>query len=343
MKDRQLEKLQQLIDFHFNLDTIQADIADDAQLRQIDNALAKLAASLDDIEDTPEDLTGKTLAFIKHYEQSRAVENKRSVKFAEALHTHRESSRLRWILGNFRDLATIAAGVILVFLVSQPGLQVARDIAEKHACTLQMRQVGQALQHYARDNNDLLPQVYHQPGAKWWHVGSQDEGKTSNTRNFFLLVKNGYLSAKNFICPAANSDGKIRLDFSPEQLLRLRDFPDRQSVNYSFRLVQPNEGLNMGLGRKNGPLMTDQNPLFADFDAFFSEQLDLNENPELLKANSPNHNGKGQNVLFDDGHVDFATSRRWGFGLDDMFTIENTTRYEGTETPTEEVDAFIAP
>jgi prepilin-type processing-associated H-X9-DG protein len=38
-----------------------------------------------------------------------------------------------------------------------------------------------------------------------------------------------------------------------------------------------------------------------------------------LAGNSPNHGGKGQNVLFYDGHVEFCTARNVGVGRDDIF------------------------
>ena len=41
--------------------------------------------------------------------------------------------------------------------------------------------------------------------------------------------------------------------------------------------------------------------------------------PEALTGNSKNHGGRGQNVLFADGHVRFVTLRNVGFQKDDIF------------------------
>jgi prepilin-type processing-associated H-X9-DG protein len=40
---------------------------------------------------------------------------------------------------------------------------------------------------------------------------------------------------------------------------------------------------------------------------------------DAWKGNSPNHGGKGQNVLYLDGHVSFCTTRDVGFERDDIF------------------------
>jgi prepilin-type processing-associated H-X9-DG protein len=39
----------------------------------------------------------------------------------------------------------------------------------------------------------------------------------------------------------------------------------------------------------------------------------------VLVGNSPNHGGSGQNVLYQDGHVKFCTTRTVGFGGDDIY------------------------
>jgi hypothetical protein len=59
--------------------------------------------------------------------------------------------------------------------------------------------------------------------------------------------------------------------------------------------------------------------------------------------NSLNHNRRGQNVLFDDGSAGFVKTRFVGVNGDDIFTLQNTTLYQGSETPDRETDAFLAP
>jgi hypothetical protein len=64
---------------------------------------------------------------------------------------------------------------------------------------------------------------------------------------------------------------------------------------------------------------------------------------KLKKLNSLNHNSRGQNVLLDDGSAGFVKTRFVGENDDDIFTLQNTTLYQGSETPDRETDAFLAP
>jgi len=66
-----------------------------------------------------------------------------------------------------------------------------------------------------------------------------------------------------------------------------------------------------------------------------------------LKANSKNHTGEGQNVLCDDGRVEFTTIRAIGAASDDIFSLEGMDC--GSEVgecellPSCETDIFFAP
>jgi prepilin-type processing-associated H-X9-DG protein len=73
------------------------------------------------------------------------------------------------------------------------------------------------------------------------------------------------------------------------------------------------------------------------------KELIVNISDALLKRNSPNHGGRGQNVLFCDGSVVFVKGRTVDVSLDDIYTIQNTQTYKGIEVPTSEADAFLAP
>ena len=71
--------------------------------------------------------------------------------------------------------------------------------------------------------------------------------------------------------------------------------------------------------------MSDKNPIFIDFDR--DKGVDLVDNAVLRESNSPNHRGRGQNVLYRDGSVRFIQHRRLGPNRDDIYTIQRTVRY----------------
>ena len=96
----------------------------------------------------------------------------------------------------------------------------------------------------------------------------------------------------------------------------------------------------MDAGRK--VLIADLNPLFEELPREF-DRLRLPLSKELEGLNSDNHGRKGQNVLFCDGSAEFVKSRLVGEGNDDIFTLQNVFLYQGSEIPTCESDAFVAP
>ena len=91
--------------------------------------------------------------------------------------------------------------------------------------------------------------------------------------------------------------------------------------------------------------MSDLNTLFETLPRDYSEPLrvNLNLNKDLSVLNSINHDRWGQNILFDDGCVDFCKNRCIGTTEDDPFTLKNTNEYNGTETPDCEDDNFVGP
>jgi hypothetical protein len=161
---------------------------------------------------------------------------------------------------------------------------------------------------------------------------------TSNTRNVWLLFKNGYLDQDRLLCPGVRQV-RVRVPLGAQELQLLQDFASRQDIHYSFRLMTPPA---RGVLLKAAPLATDNNPLFMDFDPR-RQTLNLTGNAALQQVNSPNHGGAGQNILLGDGSVRFMPQRWLGPGRDDVFTITGVQTYTGREYPRSSDDAFIAP
>jgi len=356
MKPSDKDKLQRLLDYRLRLDDPDARaeteklLAGDEEARRLNTALGRSFEALQSWTDetVPADLTQNTLEFIAQRRQQQRTMARASAAIA-AQSTGSEAvkktsgARGRWVFFNLRDLIATAATLTVVFLLIEPALKQARNVSRQHACAAQMRQVGFATTSYAQDHNNFLPYVKHRPGAKWWNVGWQGMNNTSNTRNFFLLVKHDYLPITSFLCPAGEGTKHIKIKISPEVLQHMQDFAKRTDVNYSFRLMFDNRSLRLS-SANDAPLMADQNPLFAEFDSEKQDQLDLSGNSSLLQLNSPNHTGQGQNVLHSDGHVRFVPNRFLGPRLDDIFTIKTVKiRYRGNELPQSKEDIFIAP
>lgn len=208
----------------------------------------------------------------------------------------------------------------------------ARQMSRQTQCGAQMAGLFSGLSNYKNDNNGQMPTLAASPGTPWWKVGDQGSENVSNTRRMWVLVKNGYLEPNDFICPTypRNFDCNAR---------EYKDFPNRTFVTYSFRIGCPKAGLEK-MGRQI--IIADMSPVFANVSAS-EKPLIVNLNDALLKQNSPNHGGRGQNTLFCDGSVVFVKGRTVDVSLDDIYTIQNTKTYQGVGLPASDADAFLAP
>jgi len=244
--------------------------------------------------------------------------------------------QLWWNLGK---IAAAAAVFMLIIGVLVPTLGVARQRYRRQRCQMQMSGIFQGLSNYISDHDGQSPAVATTAGAPWWKVGDQGRENHSNTRHIYLLVKGGYVELSNFVCPGCKGEKPLQLTDS--QIKRLKDFPSRRYVTYSFQIRCHRTGIGRLLCRK--VLMADWNPLFEQLPEDFSRQLQLQLNRKLLTLNSINHNRRGQNVMFGDGHVKFLKTRFIGIAKDDIFTLQDTDVYQGCEVPSCETDFFLAP
>jgi prepilin-type processing-associated H-X9-DG protein len=204
---------------------------------------------------------------------------------------------------------------------------------------MQMGSVFQGLRNYISDHDDQTPSVASMAGAPWWKLGDQGRENQSNTRHIYLLPKYNYVNIEDFVCPACK--GEVALKLTDLQIKRLKDFLNRRYVTYSFQ-INCRKTTN-GKLRCRKVMMADTNPLFENLPEDLPKQFRLQLNRALLTLNSINHNRRGQNVLFGDGHIKFLKSRFTGISEDDIYTLQDTDVYQGCEVPSCETDFFLAP
>lgn len=247
---------------------------------------------------------------------------------------------------NFAEMAAVAAVIVLFAGVSIPSLRNARQQAWRAICQSQLGRIAAAIGQYSADNGGELPAVAMSSGEPWWKVGYQGQQNHSNTRHLWLLVQGGYAEPADFVCPARSQGRAVGLN--RVHVEKLLDFPDRRNVTYSFRLIPRTQMKRLPDGID--VLMADLSPVFdSACPAIENRRYNCDElGPvelceELLRANSRNHNGRGQNVLFADGSVQFKEDRKVGISLDDIFTIRGRDCYYGREVPSSDDDVFLAP
>lgn len=244
------------------------------------------------------------------------------------------------------ELLAAAASIIVVFSILFPVSGAMRNASQKIACQNNFRQIGTGLSAFDADHKGQIAEARIPTGNPWWKVGQQSPEAYSNTRYPWQLVKQGYVQGKVFVCKGNAAANPVQYD--PAGMNTLYDFPSRSNITYSFMLFCDDNA--DALQKRRKVTAADLNPLFQqvtsdsadhtrnEFDAILLDE-------QLKQLMSSNHRGKGQNVLYCDGSVAWITVRTvsQNGGADDIFTIQNVTRYTGKETPTQKDDTFLAP
>jgi hypothetical protein len=344
MTELNSQQKQLLFDYCLGLTTEEATaeaeqlIASNEQAAEIHSKLKTAFLPLKSLESDPcpDDLAEGTIWRLSNLARSSQLRLEQLLADEQA----RTVTDKRRFWKNLGEIVAVAAVVVFVAGVIIAPLNFARQKSWQQACLMQLQRIGQGINSYSSDHDGQLPAVATVTGAPWWKVGYQGKENYSNTRAIWLLPKGGYVNPADFICPG-RIHGCQTLQLSPSQVQNYNDFPSRKYVTYSFRIRCSKPG-EESPGEKK-VLIADMNPLFEKLPDDFSKPLKLQLNKDLLNLNSINHNRRGQNVMFCDGSATFVKVRNIDTSEDDIFTLQNTNTYEGTEMPSCETDAFLAP
>jgi hypothetical protein len=252
------------------------------------------------------------------------------------------------------DLVSIAAMLLLGVAVIWPIAASGRSHMQQLACRSNLASVASGLGLYSGDNTGQLPMATASlAGSPWWDVGVPER---SNSANLFTLARTEYTTPKALECGGNPNCDSCKLTCDD------RDWKNIDQVSYSFRVM---------FGGKNP---TWQSPadvvVLSDKSPVVSRAV---RGQVVFPAeNSPNHDGRGQNVLTLDGSAKFMTTPVTASG-DNMWlprgieialaqlakslkpgqsgTIEikgwvSPNRMEpikGIETPADERDSFVGP
>jgi hypothetical protein len=209
----------------------------------------------------------------------------------------RASSRVRWI-----DALVAAVVFILASAVIWPAVHDSRFQARLTTCQDNLRELGMALTSYSRAHDGRFPAV-------------PAEGRLAAAGVYApMLVSEGYLSEpRRVLCPESpQASGRDLQIPTVEELQGVGENEAAQlrgqmGGSYGYCIGHLEHGVLLptkNLGRNYFALMAD-----APSDALPNHQ-------------SLNHGGRGQNVLFEDGHVAFATTSQPA-GSDDIFSNDD--------------------
>ncbi len=271
-------------------------------------------------------------------------------------------SRMRMTLN---DVLAAAAAVGLAGVVIAPMVVNARATTRETVCAMNMGRAGLGFSLFAADHDGAMPSVfanetggrraapmtasYQQGGSvsfdaqpmpitvairtdaagrplDWWLVGTSP---TSHSANLFTLVRAGYASASDLTCPG-NESAQKTFDKSAT------DWATPEGVSYSYQLFA-NDTPRWSTGHAQ-VVLADKSPVI--------DRARRGETPDPT-APSTNHAARGQNVLFNNGAVQFLTRPVLESG-DNIWLPQNLERLpsptlRGVERPQSESDAFVGP
>jgi prepilin-type processing-associated H-X9-DG protein len=293
---------------------VERALADSPELRARAEATRRSVALLDRhvIEPPDEDLADRIRA--------RVAE-------AGAQTDEAEPKGARPSIFSLTELAAVAAALLLMAMLFFPPVQRMRHMERQLACEDNMRSIGTAMEHHANSHQDELPFV--RLKGNWLQ---RDGGRrASGTAPLFLLLKSGSIRPEQLICPATD-DRPLPAETDISGLL---DFPDPGYCSYSFQNLLDAPGPIKRDRARPMPVLADRNPLFHQ--GRFDHEVSA-------RANSFNHDRRGQNVLFVDGHIRWATTPEVGIDEDNIWLAgSRASQYVGTERQADENDSFLAP
>jgi prepilin-type N-terminal cleavage/methylation domain-containing protein/prepilin-type processing-associated H-X9-DG protein len=264
------------------------------------------------------------------------------------------------------ELLVVIAIIALLISILLPSLAKARELSKRLVCGANVKGIGTSAKIYANDNAEkwMIPAhsyswvrqgnniQYHAGDGTdgiWVGYGRQEEslsdfydpqsgdnsgGHTnmSVTRAFWMLVRSGDVTVKQFICPSSGDE-----DDPTENIEQYYDFTAWGNISYAYQVpfghrdTRPYEGTDnrKALAADKGPWYTN-----ACTQAYWNQiiargrdgnPIDQNDSAKAWQAfNSPNHGGagagEGQNTLFADGHVDFEQKPCVGVDYDNIYT-----------------------
>jgi prepilin-type processing-associated H-X9-DG protein len=218
-----------------------------------------------------------------------------------------------------RDVAILTFVVFLLLPATAHYLHNARSEANRTACASNLRQIGQSIMIYASaTKNGPFPRTYFDMTPKpvpteYTGVNATNPfqlpggpGPNDVTAPLYLLLRVGGIESQVFICPTSTTatwfippPGTTYNSFS--------NFTSRAVLSYACTNPYPTAAAR-NLGYKLNYTLTGEFAIAADMGPGPAvAQVPANAGrKEMMGANTPNHRGDGQNVLYADGHVDWS-------------------------------------
>jgi prepilin-type N-terminal cleavage/methylation domain-containing protein/prepilin-type processing-associated H-X9-DG protein len=254
----------------------------------------------------------------------------------------------------------VVLGIITVLLaILLPAVERVRHQAYIDKCASNLRQIGLGFTMYENDNHGAWPRTVYDPATadapvKGTGAAAPDpfvigSAVQSNdlTAGLFLLLKTERLPTVLFICPY-NDDTDFIAD-SANVALRSNFTDQKENLAYSFGDPYPSTAaVTSGYSLANRlsatwPIGSDKNPGRGQGSDEVYGIAPTSPKSAIRRANSPNHEQEGQNVLYGDGHVKYEFTPFVGMNQDNIFTAKDGSPPTVERSPADATDTILLP
>ena len=244
------------------------------------------------------------------------------------------------------DVLVVIALIAMLIALWAPTVSKARERSDRYRCMNHLGVINQALSNY-RNMSQGYPRVIYAPGAKPDVSGKgatapdpfKAGGPPSNNvpAAFFLLLRTQDLDPQFMVCPSGGFKpetfgGTDENWGDPSQRSNFTDV--RTNLGYSFLFTYTDQ-VNNASGR---PVAADLNPGVTTVPAVSTQPVGSGPADALRQGNSNNHKRRGQNVLFDNGRVEWVTTPF--VNADNMYLTQKGTV---VDTPANQTDTILLP
>jgi prepilin-type processing-associated H-X9-DG protein len=245
--------------------------------------------------------------------------------------------------------------IAIVAAILMPSINRTGDRADRVKCGSNLRQIGQAILLYSNENKGAYPRTFYVPGAPLTFSEDKTDGSAprdpfgdkglpgkvgDNDVNaaMFLLIRTQDITSEVFVCPDSNAEKDLFGGATGANAMNKTSFTDwRKNLSYSLANPYPTKAAVEAGYRWNSTLGAefavagDVNPgVGGGYDV--TAVTENSGAKDMQKANSSNHQGAGENVLYGDGHVEFQQNPFCGTKRDCIYTVGGGTPEVPTTT-----------